>query len=72
MTAYLITIGETDKDGIMADELEEALIFVGRSIERLQSDDNFRGKYIYVVEYSLSNDGTYIKQDGFSKRYLIE
>jgi len=27
-TAYLITIGEPDIDGIMADEFEETLIFV--------------------------------------------
>jgi hypothetical protein len=72
-TAYLITIGEPDKDGIMADEFEETLIFVGRLIERLNNDDNFKGKYIYVVEHLLSNDGTYIKQDNlFSNRYLIE
>jgi hypothetical protein len=72
-TAYLITIGEPDIDGIMADEFEEALIFVGRLIERLNNDDNYEGKYIYVVEYLLSNEGRYIKQDNlFSKRYLIE
>jgi len=38
-TAYFITIGETDIDkpdidGIIADEFEETLIFVGRLIER--------------------------------------
>jgi hypothetical protein len=72
-TAYLITIGEPDIDGIMADEFEEALIFVGRLIERLNNDDNYEGKYIYVVEYLLSNEGRYIKQDNlFSNRYLIE
>jgi hypothetical protein len=72
-TAYLITIGEPDIDGIMADEFEETLIFVGRLIERLNNDDNYKGKYIYVVEYLLSNDGKYIKQDNlFSNRYLIE
>ena len=72
-TAYLITIGEPDIDGIMADEFEETLIFVGRLIERLNDDDNYKGKYIYVVEYLLSNEGNYIKQDNlFSNRYLIE
>jgi len=72
-TAYLITIGEPDIDGIMADEFEETLIYVGRLIERLNNDDNYKGKYIYVVEYLLSNDGKYIKQDNlFSNRYLIE
>ena len=72
-TAYLITIGEPNIDGIMADEFEETLIFVGRLIERLNDDDNYKGKYIYVVEYLLSNDGSYIKQDNlFSNRYLIE
>lgn len=72
-TAYLITIGEPDIDGIMADEFEETLIFVGRLIERLNGDDNYKGKYIYVVEYLLTNDGSYIKQDNlFSNRYLIE
>jgi len=57
----------------MADEFEETLIFVGRLIERLNNDDNYKGKYIYVVEYLLSNEGSYIKQDNlFSNRYLIE
>jgi len=70
-TAYLITIGEPNTDGIMADEFEETLIC--RLIERLNNDDNYKGKYIYVVEYLLSNDGSYIKQDNlFSNRYLIE
>ena len=72
-TVYLITIGESDIDGIAADEFEEALIFVGRLIERLNNDDNYKGKYIYVAEYLLSDKGDYIKQDNlFSKRYLIE
>lgn len=72
-TVYLITIGEPDIDGIMADEFEETLIFVGRLIERLNSDDNYKGKYIYVVEYLLSTDGNYIKHDNlFSSCYLIE
>ena len=72
-TAYLITIGEPDIDGIMADEFEETLIYVGRLIERFNDDENYKGKYIYVVEYLLSNDGSYIKQDNlFSNRYLIE
>ena len=72
-TAYLITLGEPDIDGIMADKFEETLIFVGRLIERLNDDDNYKGKYIYVVEYLLSDDGKYIKQDNlFSNRYLIE
>ena len=78
-TAYFITIGETDIDkldididGIMADEFEETLIFVGRLIERLHNDVNFKGKYIYVVQYLLSSD-EYIKQDNlFSCHYLIE
>ena len=71
-TAYLITIGETNIDGIMADEFEETLIYVGRLIERLNVDDNFIGKYIYVVEYLLDN-GKYVKQDNlFYGKYLIE
>ena len=53
-TAYLITIGEPDIDGFMADGFEETLIFVGRLIERLNDDNNYKGKYIYVVEYLLS------------------
>lgn len=72
-TAYLITIGEPDIDGVMADEFEETLIYVGRLIERLNKDDTYIGKYIYVVEYLLSDDGSYVKQDNlFSNRYLIE
>ena len=78
-TAYFIKIVETDIDkpdididGIMADEFEETLIFVGRLIERLHNNVNFKGKYIYVVQYLLSSD-EYIKQDNlFSCHYLIE
>jgi hypothetical protein len=34
---------------------------------------NFKGKYIYVVEHLLTDNGSYIKQDNlFSNRYLIE
>jgi hypothetical protein len=72
-TAYLITIGEPDIDGVMADEFEEALIYVGRMIEKLSDNDEYIGKYIYVVEYLLSINGYYVKQDGlFFNRYLIE
>ena len=72
-TAYLITIGSPDIDGIMADEFVEAHIFVGRLIERLCNDNNYTGKYIYVIEYLLSNNGDYIRQDNlFYARYLIE
>ena len=78
-TAYFIKIVETDIDkpdididGIMADKFEETLIFVGRLIEKLHNDVNFKGKYIYVVQYLLSSD-EYIKQDNlFSCHYLIE
>lgn len=72
-TGYMITIGEPDIDGIMADEYEETLIYVGRLIERFNNDNIYKGKYIYVVEYLLSDNGKYIKKDGlFSSRYLIE
>lgn len=72
-TSYLITIGENNIDGVMVDEFEETLIFVGRLIERLNTHENYKGKYIYVQEYILSNNETYVKQDGlFSSRYLIE
>lgn len=72
-TAYLVTVGEPDIDGVMADEFEEALILVGRLIGRLNDDEDYVGKYIYVVEYMLSENGSYVKQDGlYSNRFLIE
>jgi len=53
--------------------LKKHLYLLGRLIERLNNDDKFKGKYIYVVQYLLSSDGKYIKQDNlFSSRYLIE
>ena len=78
-TAYFIKIVETDIDkpdididGIMADEFEETFFFSVGVIEKLHNDVNFKGKYIYVVQYLLSSD-EYIKQDNlFSSRYLIE
>ncbi len=76
-TIYLITIGEgdLDKDGVVADEFEETLIYVGRLIERFHMDEQFTGKYIYVTEYiqDIQGNGKYIKQDNlFSGKYLIE
>ena len=74
-TGYLITVGEPDNntDGIFADEFEETLIYVGRLIERLHKDENFEGKYIYVVEHELLDNGTFVRQNYlFSNRYLIE
>lgn len=71
-TYYLITIGEPDIEGIMADNAEEAFIFVGRCIERFCNDANLSGKYIYVEELKNKN-GTYMRQDGlFKQKYLIE
>lgn len=71
-SAYFITIGESNTDGVMADTFEETLIYVGRLIERLHTDDNFRGKYIYVHEY-INDNGKYIKQNNlFHGTYLIE
>lgn len=70
MTTYLITIGEPEQNGVIADTFEEALIFVGRLIERLNVDNKFIGKYIYVKECI---DGNYDGQEHlFSKKYLIE
>ena len=75
-TIYLITIGEDiDKEGVVADEFEETLIYVGRLIERLHMDEQFTGKYIYVKEYiqDINDNEKYIKQDNlFSGKYLIE
>jgi hypothetical protein len=76
-TGFLITIGDPEDDNahntILADEFEETLIYVGRLIERLNKDEKFEGKYIYVVEHVLTNAGTNVRQDNlFSNRYLIE
>ena len=76
-TAYLITVGEPEIDGVMADTFEETLIFVGRLIERFRSNEKFNGKYIYVTEYFSEYDengvNTYVKHDNsFVKKYLIE
>jgi hypothetical protein len=69
---YIITIGEVNMDGIMADEYDEALIIVGRLIERLNADSYYNGKYIYLTEYIKCNTN-FIKQDNkFCKSYLIE
>ena len=71
-TAYMITVGELNIDGVLADEFEETLIFVGRLIEQFNKDDNYIGKYIYVVEHALV-DGAYVKKEGlFTGKYLIE
>lgn len=73
-TAFLISIDNPENDGIMADTFEETLIFVGRLIERLNQDNNFSGKYIYVTEYLNENgNGNFILKDNlFVGKYLIE
>ena len=72
MYFYLITVGEPYKDGVMSDDFDETLEFVSKLIEKLSDDDNFKGKYVYVTEYVLLEDGEYEKQDGlFSEKYLI-
>jgi hypothetical protein len=72
-TAYLITIGEPDKNGIFADEFEEAVDFVNKLIKKLCNDDCYTGKYIYIIEYVLSDNGKYVKTDNlFSVKYLIK
>ena len=72
-TAYFISI-ENNDDGIMADTIEEAHIFIGRLIERLHTDDKFNGKYIYITEYLYDEENNkYVPQDNlFRSRYLIE
>lgn len=76
--AYLITLdieqGENECDAIMADTLEESLIFVGRLIERLNKVEHYYGKYIYVVEYISENGDDNYKENacGFKGKYLIE
>jgi hypothetical protein len=67
---YLITFENPEVNGIM-DDFEEALILVGRLIERLSNDEDNIGKYIYISQYFLNDDGNYIKQD-YEKRYLIK
>jgi hypothetical protein len=67
---YLITFENPEVNGIMG-EFEEALILVGRLIERLSNEEDNIGKYIYISEYVLNDDGNYIKQD-YLQRYLIK
>ena len=74
-TQYLITIGEPNPDdpGIFSDEWIETLITVGRFIERFHTDSDYLGKYVYVTEYVLADDGRYVTHDDlFRGRYIIE
>lgn len=71
-TTYLITVGEPDINGVMSDDFEETLVFVGRLIEQLNKDENNIGKCIYVSEYELNHTGKYVKKEnGFCKNYQI-
>ena len=54
-TAYLITIGEPNIDGIMADEFEETLIFVGRLIEKLNNFNKYLITYFKFCTYQLNH-----------------
>jgi hypothetical protein len=73
-TKYLITIGEPNRDGVMADTLTESLIFIGRMIEKLSKDNNFIGKSIYITQYQFDIiSKTYIRrEDLYFEKYLIE
>ena len=72
--AYLITIGEPQENtpSIMADGLEESLIYSGRLIERLHKDENYKNRYVYIVEHVLSDDGNYVKTNKKSYKFKIE
>jgi len=60
-------------NGIIANSFEEALIFTGRLIERLHTDEEYAGRFIYIFEYHSYDNGTYIRQnDLFYGHYLIE
>ena len=71
-TSYLITIDEPNENGVMADTFSEALIFVGRLIERLYTDDKFNGKHIHVTEYLNENGNCTTHDNLFTESYLIE
>lgn len=72
-TAYMISTDMNKTEGVFIDTVEQALIFVGRMIEKLNGDENFSDKFIYITEYVSDNDdGNYIiKEHGFSNKYLI-
>jgi hypothetical protein len=64
---FIVTLDENE---IMCEDLEETLIFVGQLLERLK--ETKAGKYIYVVEHILKDNGSYVKGENlFDKCYLI-
>lgn len=60
--AYFITI--TKDHWIATDTLTEALVTVGRFLERLSHEEGMRGKYLFVQQRALADDGTYVEQEG--------
>jgi hypothetical protein len=53
MSGYLVTIDGPDIDGIIFNNLDDALIMVGRLIELLSIFDSYKDKFIYIIKYVL-------------------
>lgn len=72
--AYLITIGEPleNTPSIMTHGVEESLVYSGRLIERLHKDENYKNRYVYIVEHVLSDDGNYVKTNKPPYKFKIE
>jgi len=70
--AYLISLGDMNNDGIMADTFEEAYEFVQKTINQLNKDANYIGKYIFITEYFESHDNNFVLHDDSIKTsYMI-
>ncbi len=75
-TYFIITLTEpsmyqtvtNDIDDVETSNLNEALILVGRLIERLHKLEDYNGKRIYVKEYTTSDVKNY---NLFFDSYLI-
>jgi hypothetical protein len=75
-TYFIITLTEpsmyqtvtNDIDDVETSNLNEALILVGRLIERLHKLEDYNGKRIYVKEYATSDVKNY---NLFFDSYLI-
>ena len=75
-TYFIITLTEpsmyqtvtNDIDDVETSNLNEALILVGRLIERLHKLEDYNGKRIYVKEYTTSDVKDY---NLFFDSYLI-
>ena len=74
LSKYVVAVGCPDSNiRTVKNTLEDALIYIGRVMEKFKNDEKYKGRDIYVTEiFNEDGDGKYyITEKSFSNNYLI-